>query len=973
MARDPSTPISSITQEESEPAVVGPADRPDAEPVPERIRERGEKVGRYVVLDTIGRGGMGVVYSAWDPQLDRRIALKLVALAGEGDVEVETQRARLLREAQALARLEHPNVVKVHDVGVCDEQVFIAMEHVEGVSLRDWLRSRRRSVRSIVEVFRAAAHGLAAAHAAGLVHRDFKPDNVLVGEGGIIKVVDFGLAREAVGDGDAAPRTRHWAQTEPKFAAALEAAASEALASASASDSGAGSPEFDSESFESASSVSPPRSLLRSTTSTLTVAGTILGTPAYMAPEQHRGRVVDARSDQYAFCVALWEAVYGKRPFSGREPKLLAARKYEFKLRESTRGIPVPRWLRALLMKGLAAQPSARFTDMNQLIAALDRGIEPGRSMLPWFALLGIAFVIGIVATVVARDHDDGLCAPPIDRLAGVWDPPRRLEIEQALLASNAVYADDTWTRVREGLDAYREEWLAAMVSACEAVHVEHQQTPQWLEQRLACLEDRRRELVSLTAQLARSDARTVENAARATRSLSPIDTCESEHGDEERMPMPGDPLEQRRVERQLDLLADAKAELAAGHLEEGLSAARGVLDRAREIGWAPLEAEALLVIGDRVHDLERDPAKERATLHEAARAAVRGEHWFLAVQAWSRLARGMARRRELDESKRWLDHATGLARELASTAGESPRLEAELAGTRSQWHFHSGRYAEAEVDARERKDRLVEWYGAESPQVADALNSIGVAVYMQYRKDEAVELYREALAIIERISGPEHPSVAAMHNNIGVVLTDKGRWTEARTHYQRAVAIRRNVYPPGHELLMQSQINLANLYLMCDSPFGGLAVARELVAALVGVTGEGIDEAQRAGASETELAALRVEMVPWLLLLGRTLERSGAHRPALTVLVHALDLVDRAPDTRLPPGTEVAPGKPLPAHLEGCRRDIAVELRDAAEALQSPALAEQAAAIVAGSPIGPDHLQRCAYELESWTRARSE
>lgn len=984
MARDPTTPISSITREESELAVARPSDRPKSELVTEfvteRVRERGEKVGRYVVLDTIGRGGMGVVYAAWDPQLDRRIALKLVALAGEGDVEIEIQRARLLREAQALARLEHPNVVKVHDVGVCDGQVFIAMEHVEGENLRDWLRARRRSVGAIVGVFRAAAQGLAAAHQAELVHRDFKPDNVLVGEAGVVKVVDFGLAREAASEGDR-PRSRHWAQTEPKFAAALEVAAAEALSSSSSASDSGGSHEFDSGAFESSASIGPQRSLLRSSTGMLTVAGTILGTPAYMAPEQHRGLPVDARSDQYAFCIALWEAVYGKRPFSGREPKLLAERKREFKLRESTRGIPVPRWLRALLMRGLAAEPSVRFVDMSELIEAIDRGIEPRSSgMLPWFALLGVAFVVGIVATFVAR-NEPGICAPPIDRLVGVWDPPRRLEIEQALLASDAVYADDTWTRVREGLDDYRDAWLSAMVSACEAVHVEHERSPEWLEQQLACLEDRRRELVSLTALLARSDARTVENAARATRSLSPVDTCERELVNDGQMPMPGDPHERLRVERQLDLLADAKAQLAAGHLEEGLDAAREVLARAREIHWAPLEAEALLVIGDRVSDLERDPAKERATLHEAARAALRGEHWVLAVQAWTRLARGMAPRREFDEAKRWLDQATTLADDLATAnaeSSESPPLQAELANARSQWHFYSKRYGEAEAEARRHKDLAAQWYGPESPQAADALNSLGKTVYMQYRKDEAVEHYSEALAIIERISGPEHPSVALMHSNIGVVLTDKGRWAEALGHYQIALAIRRKVFPPGHDMLITSQRNLANFYVLSDSTHCGVAITRELLDVVATLNSEKYDQASHAGASAIELIAIRVELVPYLLLLGRTLERSGAHRSAQALLLFTLDLIDSAPDSRLPPGMAIVPNdKTRPARLEGCRLDVAVELERSATALRTTAIVEQAAAIVAASPLKEleyiGYMQRCADEAEAWVEARSD
>ncbi|HTM19495.1 MAG TPA: serine/threonine-protein kinase, partial [Kofleriaceae bacterium] len=198
----------------------------------------GSKVGRYVVLELIGGGGMGMIYKAYDPQLDRAVALKLMRpAAAESDPDASN---RVLREAQSLAKLQHPNIVAVHDAGLFGDQVFAAMEYVAGDTVSRWLKVEPRSAEEIVDVFRAAGRGLAAAHAAGLVHRDFKPDNVIVGTDGRVRVLDFGLARPA---GDAA----------------------------------AGGPSA--------------------------------GTPAYMAPEQHDHRVADARSDQYSFCVALYEAV----------------------------------------------------------------------------------------------------------------------------------------------------------------------------------------------------------------------------------------------------------------------------------------------------------------------------------------------------------------------------------------------------------------------------------------------------------------------------------------------------------------------------------------------------------------------------------------------------------------------------------------------------------------------------------------
>ncbi len=938
----------------------------------------GNTLGRHLLLSELGAGAMGVVFAAYDPQLDRKIALKLVGVThpDESTGELGSQHARLLREAQSLARLEHPNVVKVHDVGLHGDQIYIAMEHVEGQSLREWLRTRRRSVRTIVEVYRSAAQGLAAAHAAQLVHRDFKPDNVLVGEAGAVKVVDFGLAREAEID-VATPRLRAWSRTEPKVIAALEAAASEALVSAgdtrvaaidshdaraSASDS-AGS--LDSDAPDSGGLVnSPPlSSLLRSSGSLLTQAGAILGTPAYMAPEQHASLSIDARSDQYSFCISLWEAVYGKRPFSGRDPKQLAERKRRLQLRESTRGVPVPRWLRALLLRGLSFEPERRFADMRELIAAIDRGLESRRGV--GITLVGgFALAAALVSALVFGERDAELCTPPLERLAGVWDTERRHEVEQALLASHAVYAGDTWTRVRDTLDTYRDEWLGAMVDACEAVHVEQRETPDWLEQQLACLEDRRRELVSLSGQLARSDAASVEHATRAARSLTPISTCAREQGDDERMPMPGDPQERLRVGHELDRLTDAKAEFAAGRLPEGLALAREVLARARALDWAPLEAEALLVIGDHVRDVERDTDAEQAHLHAAARAGLRGKHWALVLQAWAHLARSLAQQRKGDEAERWLDQAQALADALGPL-GESPRLRAELLGARYHWHRHADRWAEAEADGRVRKDLLAQWYGSESPQVADAINAIGVTVYMQYRKDEAVELYRESLGIIERISGPEHPSVAVMHNNIGVVLTDKGRWFEARQHYQRALDIRRKVFPRGHEQLVQAHINLANLFLLSGMPHGGIGPAREVVASLAELTSERVESAARSGRDAGELTAIRLDLAPYLLLLGRVLAGNGEHREALAVLLEASALVDAA-GGRLPPGMPLGPNTPT---LEGCRYDIAVELARSGRALGNASVTSEAEARIAASPSKPDYMQRCAYDVETWKR----
>ncbi|MFP2913145.1 protein kinase domain-containing protein, partial [Pyxidicoccus sp. 3LFB2] len=249
---------------------------------------QGSTLARYVVLERIGRGAMGDVYAAYDPELDRQVALKLLRPEGR---HLEELRSRLLREAQALARLAHPNVVTVHDVGVAGDCLFLALELVEGTTLAEWLKAPRAQG-EVLRVFRDAGLGLAAAHAAGLVHRDFKPSNVLVGQDGRVRVTDFGLAR---------PSNRG---LRPR--------------AASASPRAPNGP------------------------APLTRTGVLVGTPAYMAPEQQQGQGVDALSDQFSFCVALYEALHGVRPFEGLNLEELARAAREGRIRAPERDAKVP-------------------------------------------------------------------------------------------------------------------------------------------------------------------------------------------------------------------------------------------------------------------------------------------------------------------------------------------------------------------------------------------------------------------------------------------------------------------------------------------------------------------------------------------------------------------------------------------------------------------------------------------------------
>jgi len=353
---------------------------------PDRL-ERGTPIGRYLVLGVLGEGGMGVVYSAYDPELDRKVAIKLLQAVPEGargSDSGSTDQQWLMREAQAMARLQHPNVIAVHDVGqLPGHRVFVAMEQVDGVTLRIWLRDKVRPWREVIEVMLAAGRGLAAAHTSGLVHRDFKPDNVLVGNDGRVRVMDFGLARLRPGD--------------------LEV------------------PDQSAASVEARSPLSAP----------LTEAGTVIGTPAYMAPEIGDGVLADARSDQFSFGCALYEAMYRTRPFARDAPRTHPKQPPDSK---------VPERIQRVVMRAIAVDPRARFASIDELLAELTRASAPRRTWIAGVAVLGLgaAVAVGFVASKnTAADPEWQMYTGAQRRVVGAWDPAARAAVAKAFAASS--------------------------------------------------------------------------------------------------------------------------------------------------------------------------------------------------------------------------------------------------------------------------------------------------------------------------------------------------------------------------------------------------------------------------------------------------------------------------------------------------------------------------------------------------------
>jgi serine/threonine protein kinase len=374
----------------------------------------GTVVGRYVVRRTLGRGGMGVVYEAHDPELDRTVALKVLSVVAS---VTSVAQARLRREAQALAKLSHPNVVAVHDVGTHDGGVFLAMERIEGVTLGEWLDEQPRSWSEVVAMFLQAGEGLAAAHAAGLIHRDFKPDNVIVDRSGRARVLDFGLARAADrSDGEGiAPGAEQDPSTAEAFAkgpvAVIESAETldaPALASpttmapsVSATAATVSSPAgARSDAPISHRSDAPPSSgeLLASP---LTETGTLLGTPLYMSPEQYSRSATDARTDQFSFCVALYEALYRQRPFKGDNVLQLGRAVRKGEVAPLPRGSAVPERIGRAVLRGLRPAPSDRFPSTSALLAELSPERGPSRRVFVAGGAAALALAAGGVAVAV--------------------------------------------------------------------------------------------------------------------------------------------------------------------------------------------------------------------------------------------------------------------------------------------------------------------------------------------------------------------------------------------------------------------------------------------------------------------------------------------------------------------------------------------------------------------------------------------
>jgi tetratricopeptide (TPR) repeat protein len=760
----------------------------------------GRAIGRYLLLSILGEGGMGTVYTAYDPKLDRKVALKVLR-GGVG----EHMQTRLLREAQAMARLPHPNVVPVHDVGTEGAQVFIAMELVEGTTVAEWVQERKRPWREIVRVFREAGRGLQAAHTVGLVHRDFKPTNLLIDRQGRVMVTDFGLV-------------------------ALEGQAREVLAEPILAEP---SPD---------SSASGERHLH----TPLTEIGVVMGTPAFMAPEQF-GEVADARSDQFSFCVSLHWALYGQLPFPPRESAALPP------MREPPTKVRIPGFMRRILLRGMKQRPEDRYSSMQALLDEL--AFDPARQRNRILLALGMTAVLAGAALGqrALERRQARACTGAEAQLVGAWDTTRRTAVQAAFVATGKPFAADAFARAALALDDYAQKWVRMRSSACEATRVRGEQSEELLDLRMQCLDRRRVELGELVGQFSRADGDMVSRAVQVSQSLTPLDGCANVAA--LKAPV-APPLQQsHQVDEVGRGLARVRALGIAGHWPEGLAAIAPLVEQARRLGHKPLEAEALYELGYLQSRNYQDHEAE-ATLRQAVAAAVEGRHDAVAASAIIELVLTIGPgQHRYDEAEAWAEHAFAWLRRLGGDDQEEAKLHGIL-GNLAEFTLRldeGGAHLRRALALREKR------FGPDGLEVAQSLIDLGDVVMLAGHLDEAEGYLRRACAIQEKVA-PFHPEVSLGTSALGDVLFARGRYDEALALFRRALAAAESLGPEHYFVA----INLVRIGVV-DARLGQLDEAQRMMdrslALLRKIWG---DDHEQVGAVWASLGGLALQRRQW-------------------------------------------------------------------------------------------------------------
>jgi tetratricopeptide (TPR) repeat protein len=691
----------------------------------------GARVGRYLVRGRIGSGGMGEVYEGFDPDLDRKIAIKLVHTRTAGNPD---EQRNLVAEANALAMLSHPNVVQVFDAGTHDGRVWVAMELVEGTTLQSRLRASasRRSWREIVETFIGAGHGLAAAHAAGIVHGDFKPTNVMIGTDDRARVFDFGVARSTADGLDL-------------------------LTSRDGRSSGS---------------------------HRLTVT-TVRGTPGYMAPELFKAGFAHPAADQFAFCVALYEALWGQRPFAGERIEELRKNVQSGNLREPPAS-DVPNALRRIVFRGLATQATRRLRDMPHLLHQLESVL--GRRRRRLLAAAAAVPAVALLAGALLASDAESACSGAQERTAKVWNEARREAVRTAFTAVGKAFADEAGPRVVAQMDDYTQRWSEAYLGVCELARAADDAEGR-LDHGMACLTDAVRELEATARLLEAADSVVAREAVHAVARLPDPAACGATGSESIVQPVAAAPVEHIREQ-----IAEIRTLTRAAKFEEALRRARLVAEEAAQFSGTSIDAEARFTLATAL-DLGGHPAEAEPAYFDAIEAAAESRHTIVESESFANLVRVATVSARYQDAHRYARQAEA----LLGRSGGDEHIEVVLRMNRAALLVAEAEYEDA-IAEFERAYELGERVLAEGDgRIAGILNNLGTVYGMRGDHERALEYFQRAHTLKRNALGDDHPDTATCLSNLAVTYERLGQNERALELYSNVVDIRTRAFGPDH------------------------------------------------------------------------------------------------------------------------------------------------------------------------------
>ena len=767
-------------------------------------------LGRYRIERGLGSGAMGRLLLGFDPDLQRSVALKLITPAQASSPEA---RQRIVREARSMAQLSDPNVAQVYEVGEAEGQLFVAIEFVDGHDVRQWLEEGSRGWSEVLEVFRQAGSGLAAAHDKGIVHRDFKPDNVMLERDGRARVVDFGLASPGRGDDDGLPA------------------------------------DVDSGPLE------------------LTRTGALVGTPAYLAPEQWEGGGASPKSDQYAFCVSLFEALTGRRPFVG--PTAVDVRDAQQKGAIQAWPSTVPGWIGRLVRRGLHADPAQRWPDMRTLVAALDPARRRRR-----FMAAGVSLVVVAAAGLAVRPAGDP-CANADAPLAQVWNEGRRAALIDGVARADVPWGEVTAAKLAARLDDNADAWSAAAREQCGA-----KRRAQTNPATQGCLDDALARIDAMASTATDGDASTLVSALGRAELLPDPRRCAESPALSAYSADAADPHDMD------GLLASVESSLGATSVRAGatrfgeaLAEARRRVDEAvasaEAIEHEPRLAHALWLSGR----LSLTDGKTRAAERDFRRALVlaeRADEAPLVAAITSELVYVVGRDRErAREAEDLATQASGMLEAL----GRPPLLSARLASHRASALAHapdSDRAHAVELH-EEAVATLHATLGEQHPTSVAAVGNLAAALNYADRAPDAEEQLTSALTRATTVWGDDHPRTAVLLGTLGFARMRQRDLEGAELHLRRSLEIREAALGSDHPQVDDARYNLASALRRADRHAEALALLEAGLADLL----------RRYGPEDTRLG-------PWWTATGESALAIGREARAREALGAAVRVFER-------------------------------------------------------------------------------